>query len=93
MVDGESSGVNGATLEILDNSATVPSPLENFASNEMWTSFRDIPNSWLESGELTGSAGGYLKQQQYETSGVLRLSEPSRFVFPFLHRPGECAGR
>ena len=63
MLDGYSSGVNGATLEILDNGSTIPetprTALEGyFATNEMWTSFHDIPNSWLETGEKTSHPYG-----------------------------------
>lgn len=61
MEDGKSSGVNGATLELINLGTSVgetpPGSLEEyFVTNEMWTGFHDIPNSWVESGQLTNSS-------------------------------------
>jgi hypothetical protein len=59
MRDGYSSGVNGATLQLVDEESSVPGwKSGDFATNEMWTAFHDIPNSWVESGEVTGVYSG-----------------------------------
>lgn len=57
MKDGSSSGVNGLTAEIEPSQAYVPGWQEyNFATQEMWTAFRDISGgcAWNETGVVTG---------------------------------------
>jgi hypothetical protein len=56
MVDGESSGVNGLTMQILPITGKVPkgNTTYNFVSQEMWTGFHDVPCAWSETGVITG---------------------------------------
>jgi hypothetical protein len=77
MKDGYSSGIYGATLEIINNGTRVPDWKSGaFVDNEMWTAFHDIPNSWVEVGSEVGAARGsettpeafYAFQNQVESS-------------------------